>query len=216
MPIGYARVSTPDQSLNLQRDALKKIGCKRVFTDVAGGAGAERSWANKGSRVCPVRRLARRLEARPLRASAARSGLERQRAEGADGRLPKPARGARHDDERRSLCLPRIRRTCRVRAGSEDLIRERYAGGPQGGARAWEDVRRSAHPHRQAPRARAVAFQRPEELPRDIAKTIGVSLSTLYRYVRPPTVTPAAASTPRAPTTRRASAQKRTQQARHG
>ena len=29
-------------SLNLQRDALKKVGRKRVFTDGAGGAGAER------------------------------------------------------------------------------------------------------------------------------------------------------------------------------
>lgn len=40
--IGYARVSTAEQTHDLQTDALSKVGCERVFTDVASGAAHDR------------------------------------------------------------------------------------------------------------------------------------------------------------------------------
>ncbi len=42
MKIGYARISTFDQNLDLKRDALEKAGCKKVFTDTASGAKDDR------------------------------------------------------------------------------------------------------------------------------------------------------------------------------
>jgi DNA invertase Pin-like site-specific DNA recombinase len=42
MMVGYARVSTDDQSLALQRDALQGAGCDLVFEDTASGAAPSR------------------------------------------------------------------------------------------------------------------------------------------------------------------------------
>lgn len=43
MKIGYARISTQDQSVDLQSDALTAAGCEKVFQDVASGVKSERA-----------------------------------------------------------------------------------------------------------------------------------------------------------------------------
>jgi len=48
MNVGYARVSTEDQTLALQQDALKQAGCERIFTDTISGAKTERPGLDEG------------------------------------------------------------------------------------------------------------------------------------------------------------------------
>jgi DNA invertase Pin-like site-specific DNA recombinase len=42
MKIGYCRVSTSDQKLDMQVDALEAFGCRKIFTETTSGASKER------------------------------------------------------------------------------------------------------------------------------------------------------------------------------
>src|SRR5215218_9096894 len=71
MDIGYARVSTGEQTLDLQHDALTKAGCGTIYQETASGAKADRpvldevlSYLRKGDTLVVWRldRLGRSLE----------------------------------------------------------------------------------------------------------------------------------------------------------
>src|SRR5947207_10474958 len=71
MLIGYARVSTPEQNLDLQTDSLAKAGCEKIFTDTASGGKANRvglaealDFMRKGDTLCvwKLDRLGRSLK----------------------------------------------------------------------------------------------------------------------------------------------------------
>jgi DNA invertase Pin-like site-specific DNA recombinase len=52
MKIGYARVSTDDQNLAMQLDALQADGCGRVFQDTASGASSKRKGLADALQAC--------------------------------------------------------------------------------------------------------------------------------------------------------------------
>jgi DNA invertase Pin-like site-specific DNA recombinase len=55
MLIGYARVSTQDQNLDLQNDALTRVvlqGCEKIFTDVISGAQSDRAGLKEALAYC--------------------------------------------------------------------------------------------------------------------------------------------------------------------
>jgi DNA invertase Pin-like site-specific DNA recombinase len=42
MLIGYMRVSTSEQNLDLQRDGLERAGCEKIYDDVCSGRSTSR------------------------------------------------------------------------------------------------------------------------------------------------------------------------------
>jgi len=52
MLIGYARVSTSDQTLSPQEDSLYKEGCEKIFSDIASGAKTKRPGLDEAIKFC--------------------------------------------------------------------------------------------------------------------------------------------------------------------
>jgi len=52
MFVGYARVSTTEQNIDLQQDALAAAQCERIFTDTASGAKKERPGLTEALQCC--------------------------------------------------------------------------------------------------------------------------------------------------------------------
>src|SRR5881275_165322 len=99
--LGYARVSTVDQNLALQRDALTEAGCTKIFTEQMSGAVTDRpalhdalEFARSGDTliVWKLDRLARSMKqlTRPSKIF------------GAWHRFSQPDRSPRHDDGARA------------------------------------------------------------------------------------------------------------------
>ncbi len=50
MLVGYCRISTAEQNLDLQKDALTKFGCEEIHQDVASGAKSDRGGLNEAKK----------------------------------------------------------------------------------------------------------------------------------------------------------------------
>ena len=129
MLIGYARVSTVDQNLVLQRDALTEAGCGKIFIEQMSGAVTDRpalhdalEFARSGDTliVWKLDRLARSMK-------QLIETVETLRVRGIG--FSQPDRSPRHDDRTRPAGLSHGRGAGGVRAFERSLIRERTQAG---------------------------------------------------------------------------------------
>jgi DNA invertase Pin-like site-specific DNA recombinase len=187
--LGYARVSTGEQSPDLQLDALTAAGCYRIFVERASGALAARPELRKvldqlrpGDTlvVWKLDRLGRslrhlldtvgELERRGVGFKSLRESVDTTTP---GGRLVFHLFGALAEFER-------------------DLLRERTAAGL---AAARARGRKGGRPSVMTPQKLAVArqlYDSRQHTVAAIAKTLGVSRASLYRHLRPDSPVPTA------------------------
>jgi DNA invertase Pin-like site-specific DNA recombinase len=179
MNIGYARVSTADQTLALQQDALTAAGCTKIFTDTASGSRTDRPglddalrFAREGDTLVVWRldrlgrtlahliQLIRDLQERGVQFRSLQESLDTSTS---GGKLVFHVFGALAEFER-------------------DLIRERtMAGLTAARARGRQGGRRGLSPQK-VRQLRTLAADRTNKI-EDICKTLGISRATFYRYV---------------------------------
>ena len=182
MLVGYARVSTEEQNLDMQLDALKHVGCEKWFQDEMSGAKSERpglsaalAFVRPGDTLVVWRldRLGRSLKDLIQRVEELKQGGVEFRSlhENIDttspsGKLQFHIFSALAEFER-------------------DLIRERTLAGLKA-ARARGRLggrRRSMTPEKVKLASRLM--QDPTVSVNEICRTLRVSRATLYRYVSP-------------------------------
>lgn len=180
MLIGYARISTTDQTFALQQDALTAAGCTKIFTDTASGSRTDRpglaealSFARPGDTVVVWRldRLGRSLAhlidtVRDMQQRGVhfRSVQEQLDTGTSGGKLVFHVFGALAEFER-------------------DLIRERTMAGL---AAARARGRQGGRPRKLGPeklrQLRTLAADQTNSV-RSICHTLGISKATFYRYI---------------------------------
>jgi DNA invertase Pin-like site-specific DNA recombinase len=179
MRIGYARVSTDEQSLDLQLDALKKAGCKRIFTDKASATKADRPGLTdalshlRGGDVLVIWKLDRlgRTVKGPVDFVADLQGRGVQFRSLTDGI---------------DTTTPAGRFFFHVMASLAQMERELLAERTRAGlAAARRRGRRGGRKRRMTPGKVESARQLLKDgmSPQDVAENLGVSIPTLYRWV---------------------------------
>lgn len=179
MKIGYARVSTADQELALQIDALQEAGCEKIFSDKASGAKTDRpgfvealEYAREGDClvVWKLDRLGRSMKGLIDLAAQlnARKINLRSLTDGIDTGTPS---GRFFFNIMAALAAMEL-----------ELIQERTRAGLEAAKRAGRvGGRRSVMTPTK--REAALALLGKNTPPKDVAESIGVSVATLYRHI---------------------------------
>lgn len=180
MLIGYMRVSTGEQSFDLQRDALAHIGCERIYEDVCSGRVTERPG------LTTALEMARDGDAIVIW-KLDRIGRSLAHVVGLVGDLQKRGVGLKvltGDVDTTTTTGMLVFGIFATLADFErDLIQERtMAGLAAARARGRAGGRPRVMTKQKLKAAMAMMADR-ENAARDVAAQLGVSLSTLYAYV---------------------------------
>lgn len=180
MMIGYMRVSTGEQNLDLQRDALNQAGCERVFDDVCSGRATERPGLGK---ALDIARDGDTLVVWKLD----RIGRSLPHVVGLVGDLAKRGVGLKvltgDIDTTTSTGRLVFGIFATLAEFERDLIHERtMAGLAAARARGRSGGRPRVMTKQKLKAAMALMADR-ENAARDVATQLGVSVSTLYAYV---------------------------------
>lgn len=182
MLVGYARVSTGEQNLDLQLDALNKAGCGQIYTDELSGAKTQRpgldlalAFVRSGDTlvVWKLDRLGRSLKDLVLR-------IEELQSNGVGFKSLTEA-----IDTTNSAGKLQFHIFSALAEFERDLIRERTLAGLRS-ARARGRV--GGRPRKMSIETIKMAawmMKSKEMLIADILKTLKISRSSLYRYVTP-------------------------------
>ena len=178
MLIGYARVSTFDQNIDLQEDALKKAGCEKIFSDKISGSKKERPGLNEAIShlrqgdtlvIWKLDRLGRSLRnLMDLTAKLEKMGVHfRSITDGIDTNTP-AGRFFFHV----MAALAQMERELIIERTKAGLAAARERGRTGGRKRAMTESKLEA-----AKKLLAEGIP-----PKDVAHDLGVSIPTLYRW----------------------------------
>ena len=180
MLIGYARVSTVDQNLGLQRDALTEAGCTKLFTEQMSGAVADRpelkqalEFARSGDTlvVWKLDRLARSVK-------QLIETVEKLRARGIGFRSLTEALDTTTEQGRLVF-----RMFSALAEFERSLIRERTQAGLAAARRRGRTGGRPSKLSAEDIEVAKTMLANPDIGVTDIAHRLGVSPATLYRHI---------------------------------
>jgi len=179
MLIGYARVSTQDQNLGLQVEALTKAGCRKVFEDKISGSRAERPGLAKALEML-------REDDTLVVWKLDRLGRSVKNLVDLVGELHQ--RGVQFKSLTDSIDTgtPSGRFFFHVMASLAEMERELAVERTRAGLEVARQLGRKGGRKRQMTESKIVSAKKllaNGVPPRDVAKNLGVSVPTLYRWI---------------------------------
>ena len=179
MLIGYARVSTQDQNLELQTEALTKAGCKKIFEDKVSGSRTERPGLFKAQEAL---RDGDTLVVWKLD----RLGRSVKHLVDLVGQLHKQGVQFKSLTDSIDTATPSGRFFFHVTASLAEMERELTIERTRAGLQVARQLGRKGGRKRQMTESKIKSAKKllaSDVPPRDVATNLGVSVPTLYRWI---------------------------------